>query len=150
MTAVRLVDVHAVAQAAELLWQLLRERPAEANISHRGMPSQEEHERFVASHSYRCWYLIQESASQAYVGACYLTRHNEIGVAILRAFQRRSFARAALRELLRTHAPLPAIAGERRGSFIANVAPRNEASQRFFESLGGRLVQYTYEIPHEH
>ncbi len=146
MDAIRLVDVRTVADAQEVLWQLLRERPSEANISHRDMPSREQHVRFVASHPYRCWYLIEEAASHRFVGACYLTRLNEIGIGILQTFQRRGFARAAVLELLRTHAPLPAVPGERRGTFIANVAPRNSTSQRFFESLGGRLVQYTYEM----
>lgn len=150
MLAIRLVDVHSAAGAAGVLWQLLHERPAEANISHRRMPSRDDHARFVAAHPYRCWYLIEECASEAFVGACYLSQQNEVGIAILRAHQRRGFARAALLELLRSHEPLPAIAGVRRGRFVANVAPRNHASQRLFESLGGRLIQYTYEMAGGH
>lgn len=146
MPAICLVDVRGVAQAAQLLWELLRERPPEANISHRGMPRWDEHVRFVASHPYRCWYLVQEGGSERFVGACYLSSHNEIGIAILRAFQRRGLARAAVLELIRAHPPLPAIAGQRRGSFVANVAPQNAGSQRFFESLGGTLIQHTYEM----
>lgn len=146
MDEIRLVDVAAAAEAEEVLWQLLRERPPEANISHRHLPTREEHARFVASHPYRSWYLIQAGAPPTFVGGCYLTRHNEIGIAILQAYQRRGFARAAVLELLRTHDPLPAIAGERRGRFVANVAPGNAASQRFFASLGATVVQHTYEI----
>ena len=146
MGDVRLVDVGAVADAQEVLWQLLSERPPQASISHRHMPSREEHVQFVASHPYRCWYLIEAGAPAKHVGACYLTRHNEIGIGILRAHQRRGYARAAVLELLRTHAPLPAIAGERRGEFVANVAPGNAASQQFFESLGATLVQHTYAL----
>lgn len=147
MAGIRLLDVHAAAEAAEVLWQLLRERPLEANISHRGMPSRDEHARFVASHPYRCWYLVQEVASQRIAGACYLTTQNEVGISILQAFQRRGLARAAVQELLRAHAPLPAIPGVRRGDFIANVAPGNAASHRLFESLGGTVVQHTYAVP---
>lgn len=146
MHDIRLMDVATVPEAQEVLWQLLRERPAEASISHRHMPTREEHARFVSSHPYRCWYLIQGSAPRKFVGACYLTRHNEVGIAILQAYQRRGFARAAVLELLRTHDPLPAVAGERRGWFVANVAPGNAASIQFFESLGAALIQHTYEM----
>jgi RimJ/RimL family protein N-acetyltransferase len=111
------------------------------------MPSREEHARFVASYPYRCWFLIEEVASRTFVGACYLTQMNEVGVAVLKEFQRRGLARAALLELLHAHQPLPAIPGQRRGRFVANVAPRNAASRKFFESLGAVVVQHTYEIP---
>jgi RimJ/RimL family protein N-acetyltransferase len=144
--SVRLVDVRGVETAVDLLWQLLSERPPEASISHRRMPTREEHARFVAGHPYRCWYLIEEPAARRFVGACYLSRQNEMGIAILKAFQRRGFARAAVLELLRAHPPLPAIAGERRGTYVANVAPQNAALHDFFQGLGGRLIQHTYEI----
>jgi hypothetical protein len=87
----RLVPVSAVAQAAEILWKLLEERPAEANISHREMPSWSEHCSFVERYPYRSWYLIK--AQGEFVGAIYLTRHFEIGISILKEHQRHGYAK---------------------------------------------------------
>ena len=43
----------------------------------------------------------------------------------------------ALLELMRLHP----------GKFLANVNPANEASRKLWESLGGKLIQVTYDIP---
>jgi len=141
---VRLVDVYEVAEAAELLYRLMRERPAESTIAHRRTPSMEEHRSFMAAKPYRAWCLVQ--AGGRYVGAVTLTPNNEVGVFIFQEFQRRGYARAALQELLRAYQPLPAIPAARPGYFVANVNPKNEASIRLFTSLGGRHIANTYEL----
>ncbi len=32
------------------------------------------------------------------------------------------------------------------GRYLANVAPGNEASHKLFAKLGGRVIQYTFEL----
>ncbi|MEK9736784.1 MAG: hypothetical protein VW239_05635, partial [Candidatus Nanopelagicales bacterium] len=51
--------------------------------------------------------------------------------------QRKGHARAAVFELMRMHP----------GKFLANVNPANAASCNLWESLGGKLIQVTYELP---
>src|SRR5690242_7180905 len=116
---IRLVDVYQAPEAAELLYRLMQERPAESTIAHRRTPSMEEHRAFMASKPYRAWCLVQ--AGGRHVGAVTLTPNNEVGVFILKEFQRKGYARAALQELLRAYQPLPAIAAVRPGYFVANV-----------------------------
>jgi RimJ/RimL family protein N-acetyltransferase len=147
---IRLVDVYSVADAAAFLYALLRERRPEESIAHRETPTMEQHRGFMLSLPYRAWYLIDagerpQQAGPQFVGACNLRNNNEIGVGILRAFQRRGFARAALLELMRLHEPLPAIAATRPGRFVANVNPANAASVAFFSGLG-RHIANTYEL----
>src|SRR5712675_82925 len=131
---IRLVDVYQAPEAAELLYRLMQERPAESAIAHRRLPSMEEHRAFLASKPYRAWCLVEPTASpqSTYVGSVTLTPNNEVGVFILREFQRRGYARGALRALMSAYRPLPAIAAVRPGHFVANVNPRNEASIRLF------------------
>jgi RimJ/RimL family protein N-acetyltransferase len=140
----RLVDVYGVPEAVELLRRLQQERPAESAIAHRRTPTPEEHRAFMAAKPYRAWCLVQ--AAGRYVGAVTLKPNNEVGVFILREFQRRGYARAALQELMRAHQPLPAIPTVRPGHFFANVNPKNEASIALFTSLGGRHIANTYEL----
>lgn len=132
-------------EAVALLYQLLAERPPEANISHSKMPTFEEHTAFVRSRPYRAWYIICDHAFKP-LGAIYATQHNELGIFILCEHQNRGHATMAIRVLKDQLEPLPAIPGKRRGRYLANVSPHNRLSKKLFEKLGGRIVSLTYEI----
>lgn len=121
-----------------LLYELLQERPPEANISHREMPTYEQHRQFVTRRPYEAWYAIEQKAGEEGLraGAIYLTRQREVGIFLLRIFHGNGWAREALR-LLREQHP---------GPLLANVAPGNERSHAFFKAAGGRVIQHTYEL----
>lgn len=118
------------------LWALLRERGPHESISHRAMPTWAEHVGFVRSSPYKGWWLIDSDLPQA-VGSVYLTHQGEIGLAIFRLYRERGYATAAVRAVMQMHP------GTR---FLANVNPANAASRALWESLGGKVVQVTYEI----
>lgn len=137
---IRLEDVYhdrpGLAMAKQVLFDLLLERETWQSISHRKMPTWDEHEAFVESRPYLAWYLIRRG--QGYCGATYLSHQREVGIAIFRSYAGKGLGESAVRELLRLH---PGIA-------LANVAPGNDASHKLFgEKLGGRLIQMTYELP---
>lgn len=133
--------------AIEFLYELLTERPPDANISHRETPSLEHHRAFVVRRIYRCWYIIENEDGER-VGAVSLTHGNEIGIAVKDGHRHRGYATAAITEIRRLHQPLDEIKSVRRGGvFVANVAPGNEASHMLFEKLGARPIQVTYELP---
>jgi len=141
-----LVDVYVMGEEAEaLLYVLLAQRPAAANISHSHLPSWEEHQRFVRSRPYREWFIVKNEELQS-VGAVYATKQNEVGVAILQAYQRRGYAKAAVQALMAQLQPLrpqPSFCNEH---WLANVAPGNHASHELFKKLGGSVVQVTYRL----
>jgi RimJ/RimL family protein N-acetyltransferase len=118
----------------QFLYDLLAERTPEQSISHKTMPTWDEHVRFVGSRPYLGWHLIAESGYLR--GAIYLTKQREIGVGILRSQQRKGYARAAVLELMDRYT----------GPFLANVNPKNEASIKLWESLGFNLLQVTYQL----
>jgi RimJ/RimL family protein N-acetyltransferase len=130
--------------AVEVLYELLRERPREANISHSETPPFNQHELFVRSKPYRSWFLVLNDYQQR-VGAVSLTRNNEIGIGILKKYQRQGYALQAL-EAVRKFPPLPRVPGQRNGHYLANVAPQNEPSHALFTKAGGRPIQVTYEL----
>lgn len=129
-----LTSVYDFPNAALYLYALLVERPAEANISHRRLPTPSEHLAFIESRPYLAWYIVQEGPMVA--GAVYLSKAREIGIFILREHQGRGLAPKAIALLRRLHP----------GKCLANVAPGNERSKALFEALGGRLIQQTYEL----
>ena len=117
-----------------LLFNLLAERGAEVNISHRSMPGWCQHIAFVEGKPYEAWYFINDPEP---VGACYLTNHNEIGVFVFAAHQKKGYARAAVKAIIDLHGP---------GRYLANVSPHNEASRFLFSGLGFKMLQHTYEL----
>lgn len=136
-----LVDVNA-ARGADILYELLAERPKYAWISHGEMPSRSAHEEFVANHPFRFWYLIDNAG--VYVGSIECTDRNEIGVHILQRFQKKGFGYLALTKFLATHTPLPPIKAVRNGKWLANIAVGNEPGQDFFRRMGFRQIQETW------
>lgn len=130
----RLVDVYSVPDAADVLWALLAERTPQTNISHREMPTVEQHHAFIASRPYEAWYLV-DVGEASYAGAVYLTKQREIGVGVLRRYAGFHFGRTAVRMLMEAHP----------GRVLANINPQNFTSVAMFLDLGFRQLQVTYE-----
>jgi RimJ/RimL family protein N-acetyltransferase len=129
-----LISIYERPDRHALLYQLLSERDEAVNISHRAMPCWGDHVRYVESNPHEAWYFICDPDP---VGACYLSKSNEIGVFVFHNHQKRGYGRAAVKALMEKH-------GGRR--YIANINPRNDPSQFLFKNLGFKLVQNTYEL----
>lgn len=118
------------------LYELLKERPAAANISHTQMPTYEQHCAFVKRGPYACWHIVMMDDVMA--GSVYLTRNHEIGVHIHSSHRRLGLAHWAIKALMWQN-------GEQR--YLANVAPGNAASHALFKKLSGTVIQHTYAVP---
>ena len=116
------------------LYELLKERDPRANISHKKMPSFEQHVKFVLSKPYSKWYVIMESEKN--MGSIYLTKDNEIGIFIKKNMQDRGIGFKALKLLIKKNP---------RDRYLANVSPKNKKSIQFFKNNGFNLIQHTYE-----
>lgn len=131
----RLLKVENVPIAHMVLWDLLKEREPEQNISHVNMPTWGQHYHFVKNHPHKAWYIVE--AENKFVGAIYITNMNEIGIAIYKKYQRAGYGVRAIEALKELH---PA------DKYLANIAPGNIPSQDFFKKLGFKLIQYTYQL----
>lgn len=137
--------VYHTPNALDVLYQLLAERTPEQSISHVAMPTHAEHRRFVMSAPYASWMLIEddglyrrlETHPSAFVGSVYVSKANEIGIAIFKRYQRKGYGRAALEWARDTF---------RDRQLFANVNPDNEASIAFFERHGGVHIQNTFRL----
>ena len=116
-----------------VLYRLLKERTKEQSISHKKLPSFDEHCNFIDSRPYLAWFLIQD---KEYVGSAYLTEKKEIGVFIFSKFQGKGYGEGAVKLLM----------GQYDGPFYANINPENQPSRKMFEKMGAELFQVTYKL----
>lgn len=125
---------HHIVPALPLLWQLMAERTPEVSISHKRMPTWEEHENYIRSMPHPYWYLV-DAGEEEYVGAIYLSLQREIGIGILRRFRGFQYGPTAIKLMMDLHP----------GRFLANINPMNGTSIQMFRELGFKQIQVTYE-----
>ena len=118
------------------LYDLLKEKEPEQNISHTHLPTYEEHVAFNEAIPYQEDYIILTENGES-AGRIYLTRQMEVGIHIAKPFRGSGIAQKALTELISKHP------GE---AIYANIAPLNIRSKVFFKSMGFRLIQETYKL----
>ena len=71
----------------EFLYELLKERDDKMNISHKKMPTFNQHVKFVNSKPYSKWYVIVLNNQK--IGSIYITQINEIGIFLKKNFIKR-------------------------------------------------------------
>lgn len=125
----------------EFLYDLMKERNPEINISHSTLPTFDEHIHFVRGRPFRCWYLIAYRSEWAgYISA---THNNEIGIVLRKAFRGKGIGPEAIQMFIDVFSPLPASPSCRNGNWVANIAPGNSHSRHVFEKLGFEIIQHT-------
>ena len=117
------------------LYNLLIERDTRANISHKKIPSYNQHVSFVSAKPYSKWYVILYGDNKA--GSIYLTSQNEIGIFIKKSFQNKQIGNIVLHKLIQKNP---------KKRYLANVNPQNKKSIRFFKNNGFKLIQHTFEL----
>ena len=136
--------------AAEFLYELMKERDPEINISHRALPTFAQHMDFIESRAFRLWYLIDVKEGPlhrlGWAGYVSATERNEIGIVLKRSARGMGYGPEAIGELIRTHQPLPGDPATRNGRWLANIAPTNEHSKHVFQKLGFLEIQRTYAL----
>lgn len=120
---------------SEFLYQLLLDREPIANISHKKMPTYNQHLKFLKSKPYSKWYIIWNNKQK--IGSVYLTKLDEIGIVIKKEYQKEGIGKKVL-ELIINKNP--------RQRYLANIATKNIHSKRFFKKNGFKLIQHTYEL----
>jgi len=126
---------HITSDDFKFLYDLLLDRDPRINISHKSMPTYEEHCKYWLSRPYVWDRLIWCGPERS--GYCYVTQHSEIGIFLASNYQGKKIGPAVIRTIL-----------DKFKSFrlLANISPFNGRSRRFFESLGFKLIQMTYAV----
>lgn len=105
------------------------------NISHKKMPTYNQHVKFVMSQPYSKWYVIEQDGHC--IGSIYLSKQNEIGIFLIKNMRRKKIGQMALEIIMKKHP---------RKRFLANINPKNKRSIKFFTQNNFKLIQYTYEL----
>jgi RimJ/RimL family protein N-acetyltransferase len=120
---------------ALFLYNLLKERESNINISHKKMPTYAQHMKFIESKPYSKWYIIKLSNKK--IGSAYLSKQNEIGIFIIKNMHQQKLGTSVLNILIKKN---------HRKRYLANINPKNKKSMGFFKKNGFKLVQYTFEL----
>lgn len=130
-----------------ILYKLLQERKPHQNISHKEMPSYENHQKFIRSEPYKEHWLVYNGKLP--VGSIYLSKNNEIGIFIFEEFHGKGWGTKALNFVMKRH---------KKDNLFANIAPNNHKSINFFKRHGFHYYledqidtkQYTYSKKYIH
>tara|TARA_B100000678_G_scaffold131452_1_gene109861 strand:- start:33 stop:440 length:408 start_codon:yes stop_codon:yes gene_type:complete len=120
-------------QDIDFLYELLKEREAKVNISHKELPPFSEHEQFVKSSPYPYWDIILLNNER--IGNIYLTNRDELGIFISKDSQNQGIGSIVLQKFMKK-------VGKKR--YLANVNPTNYKSIQFFGKHGFTHIQNTY------
>ena len=120
---------------ATFLYDLLKERESNVNISHKKMPTYAQHIKFIESRPYSKWYVIILNNQK--IGSAYLSKQNEIGIFITKNKQRKKLGTSVLDMIIKKN---------HRKRYLANVNPKNKKSISFFKKNGFELIQHTFEL----
>ena len=124
----------------DFLHKLLLSR--EFNISHRKLPSLEDHRVFVLNHPYRNWSLVL--CDKTAIGSIYSGFDNSVGISLFPEFL--LHRRSVIKKFLEDFVPLPGIPSMVRNEFIFNVAVDDLKYQEDLSKCGAIQIQYTYSI----
>lgn len=135
--SVKLVSIYKVKKTAvPLLYELMKERNTNVNISHEKLPTMKDHIKFVGSKPYKKWFLIKDG--NEYVGSLYLTKINEIGIFILKKYQRKGYGSDAISQIMKSN-----------NQVLVNINQRNLGAIRLFKKFGFVHIQNTYRWRNE-
>ena len=119
----------------KFLYNLLKERDSNVNISHKKMPEYSEHVKFIASKPYSQWFIIEYNNKKS--GSIYLSKNNEIGIFVKKSFRGNKIGENAMRLLIEKYP---------KSRYLANVNPKNKKSIKFFKKFKFKLIQHTFEL----
>ena len=119
----------------KFLYELLKEREPSTNISHKKMPTFNQHVNFVLSKPYSKWYIILQGIDK--VGSIYLSKQNEIGIFLKKESHHAGIGTMALKLVMKKNP---------KKGYLANVNPKNKKLIEFFKNNNFKILQYTYEL----
>jgi len=142
MKTLTLIDVYSSDMFIAFLYHMLGQRNTWENISHKAMPSYDDHVKFYASRPYKGWYAIREGDehdSCAYIGSVYVSKWDEIGIFLLTGYKHKGYGKRVVSEMIpKKHRGVP--------TFYANISPNNSASLAFFANLGYTYIRTDREL----
>ena len=140
ISAIKFEKISGTKKQKDALYKLLKKR--KYNISHKSIPIKSEHNKFVASHPYRAWYIIKINTQC--IGSVYILKNNCIGIDILNDDYK--ILPLVFNFVFEQHKPLKEIKSERPPNFYINVSPKNKKMKSQLDQIGAKKIQITYAL----
>jgi hypothetical protein len=112
-----------------------------SSISHKEIPTLDEHREFVINNPYRAWFIIKDDGSA--IGNIYVQLDNSLGLNCTDDITERKIG-SILTMIMSELSPLEAVSSVRYGSYFLNVASSNLSLQKKLSNLGLMESQRTY------
>lgn len=119
----------------DFLYDLLKQRKTNMNISHKKMPTLKQHEKFISSKPYKKWFILKLQNES--IGSIYLSFQNEIGFFLKHGYDI---------DEIRSYALNLFFEKTNQSQYFVNINPKNKKSIRFFQNNGFTLLQKTYKL----
>jgi hypothetical protein len=139
---IELIKVDYSSSHINLLFDVLKNRPSNINISHNKLPSYQKHKKFVNSKPYRYWFLI--FSSNRLIGSVFITRLNEISIKLKK--NNSLFYKETLNLLIENLKPLIGIPSKRSSNFLINVSYKDKSLISLLKKMKLKKIQETYKI----
>lgn len=114
------------------------------SISHRDLPSMEEHKNFVKNNPYRAWFIVK--IQNKILGNIYIQYDNSIGFNFQEEITSKEIEET-IELIYSKFKPLKSIPSKRPDYFFINVNSSNLSLQKKLFSLNYLEIQRTYRIP---
>jgi len=124
----------------ELLYSLLKKRTH--SISHKRLPTFEEHKNFVEGNPYRCWYIVKDSTET--LGSFYIKRDNSIGLNLIKPEV--FIVEKILSYIRKNFEPNPEEPSIIPSYYYINVATKNKKLIKILEALGEKKMQVSFKL----
>ena len=118
---------------AKFLFDLLKQREGIVNISHKSLPTWEEHVEFIKNNTYQSWDIIW--VDNVRIGNIYLTDRDELGIFLDKKSQSNGYGSIAINEFIKKN-------GKKR--YISNINHTIYKSILFYGKHGFIHIQNTY------
>ncbi len=134
----RLIKVKRTVEDATLLFEILKKRTH--TISHKSLPTFQEHKKFVLNHPYRVWFIVKNKYDD--IGTVYILKNNSIGINLFK--EKTTATPWIIKKILSKYKPLKEIKSVRAAEFDFNVSPGDADYISILKKMGARLAQSTY------
>ena len=115
----------------------MSERKQFENISHKKLPSYNNHVKFIKSKPYAKWLLIE--CREKILGSVYLSKNNEIAIWIKKDIKdyKMKIRKKILEEITTKFT---------RKKYLTNINPRNKKIINFYKKNGFKLIHSTFKL----
>ncbi|MBO8232365.1 hypothetical protein CU311_06685 [Prochlorococcus marinus str. MU1402] len=124
----------------KFLYFLLKNR--NASISHKKLPSFEDHRKFVLNHPYKTWNIVIKG--NTHIGAQYIGFNNTVGIHLLPEYV--VYRRNVITKVLENFSPEPGITSLIPNQFIFNVSVSDYDYVDDLLKLGAEQIQSTFQF----